>query len=141
MQQRHAVTNKLAAAYRRGSKREKSAILDQLCALTGWHRDWARTSIRNAGTIRVVPPRATRAPTYSPRVVAALSTCWAVTRYPTGKRLAPMLKALVPALRRDGDIAITDAEALQLLSMSAATTAHSASSILAFTTGISVEPR
>jgi transposase InsO family protein len=121
MVQRHAVTNKLAGAYRRGSKTEKSAVLDQLCELTGWHRDWARTSIRRAGTIRVVSPRSNRSPTYSPRVIAALSTCWAVTRYPTGKRLAPMLAVLVPALRRDGDLSITDDEAAQLLAVSAAT--------------------
>ena len=48
-------------------------------------------------------------------------TCWAVLRAPSGKRLAPMLAVLVPVLRRDGELDLTDGEAALLVAMSAAT--------------------
>jgi hypothetical protein len=38
-----------------------------------------------------------------------------------GKRLAPILPVLVPMLRRDGELTLTDAEAALLMRMSAAT--------------------
>jgi len=50
-----------------------------------------------------------------------LAKCWAVLRAPAGKRLAPMLAVLVPLLRRDGELDLTDAEAALLVRMSAAT--------------------
>jgi transposase InsO family protein len=118
---RRAVTNKMAAAYRRGSKSEKTAILDQLCELTGWNRDHARARLRDAGEIRVYRARAARSPVYSPRVVSALELCWRVSRAPAGKRLAPMLPVLVPLLRRDGEVDLTNDEADLLVKMSAAT--------------------
>ena len=121
MATRKAITRALAVRYRDASKELKGEVLDTVCGLTGYHRDYARRALRTALKPRPVRPRAPRAPKYDANVVRALEKCWAVLNAPAGKRLAPMLGELVPVLRRHGELDLDDEAAGLPAGMSAAT--------------------
>lgn len=119
---RRQVTASLVGKYAKATRAGKSAILDRLCAVNGWHRDHARKALRLAAA----GPRAARKPrdpvvVYGPEVIEALRRVWAVLDGPTGKRLAPVMATLVESLRRHGELDIGDDLAAQLAAMSAAT--------------------
>jgi len=121
MATRKAITRALAVQYRDASKALKGEILNTVCGLTGYHRDYARRALRAALKPQPVRPRTPRRPTYGLEVVTALEKCWAVLNAPAGKRLAPMLSELVPLLRRHGELDLDDVAAGLLVGMSAAT--------------------
>ena len=108
MGQRKAVIKAIATRDKRAGKAQKSVILDEFCATTGWHRRHPRESFVMARRpVLVQAPRRPRAPTYGPEVVAALGFCWAVLGAPTGKRLAPVLSTLVSTRRRFAELDVT----------------------------------
>lgn len=124
MAQRRAVLKSQVDAWPKATRAEKSAILDRICAVNGWHRDHARKVLRQAAAgTPVTRPRTPREPvvTYGQDVIDALVTCWAVLDGPTGKRLRPALPTLVPALLAHDELRCPPEVIDALLAMSPAT--------------------
>lgn len=124
---RRQVTKAQLDRWPKASKAEKSAILDAVCEVTGWHRDHARKAIRVALVERAgggPAPRKPREPVhkYGPEAIDLLTRCWAALDGPTGKRLHPALPQVLANLERHGHLHGFDPGVVaQVLAMSPAT--------------------
>lgn len=108
--------------YLKAGRKERGRLLDEFVALTGYHRKYA------TGLLKHGPPdprphstRRGRPVVYGPSVLSALEVAAEAAGWICGKRLAPFMEELVPALEREGAL-VVDAEVRQkLVSMKAAT--------------------
>jgi Integrase core domain len=120
MRARREVTSAVAERYRAVGRLEKGRILDELCAVTGWHRKHAIRSLSVSGKpVSAQPGRRHR--TYGPSIQDALMAFWDASDRLCGKRLAVMIPLLLPALERHGRLKLCPDERALVLRASAAT--------------------
>jgi hypothetical protein len=113
----------MAQRYRRARKRERTRMLDELCALTGHNRSHAARLLRlraRSPATRAGGRQRERRRTYGPETRTPLRKLWAVAGGICGKRLAPFLTELVPALERHGELELSDEQRAELCAISAA---------------------
>ncbi len=109
-----------AARYQAVNRTQRTTILDEFIAATGYTRKYAIRVLRHPPPVAAAISRP-RAPRYGPAVQSALQVAWEAANGICGKRLVPFLPELVPALERHGHLALTDEVRAQLLTLSAAT--------------------
>lgn len=117
---KHELAQAWRARYLKARREEKGRLLDDFVVTTGYHRKYA------VGLLRDGPPPSRkghggRPQLYSPVVVGALRVVAEASDWLCGKRLAPFLPELVPALEEEGVLVMESAVRERLVVMSAAT--------------------
>jgi len=122
MRERQAISREMARRYARATKKQRGAMLDELCALAGYERSYAARLLRARARGPAPPrPRRDRPRLYSSALLPPLRKVWAVLGRPCGKRLAAVMTVTVDALERHGELGLTDEQRELLCSASAAT--------------------
>lgn len=121
LQGKRELLAQVAPRYREAGREQKTVILNEFIAATGYARKYAIRLL----TLRVTPSpgpiRRPRARRYGKEVQEALSIAWAAANYIGSKRLAPFLEELVPALEQHGHLKLSEEVRAQLFRISHAT--------------------
>ncbi|WP_271591204.1 integrase catalytic domain-containing protein [Bradyrhizobium sp. CCBAU 65884] len=120
MRAKREITSALAERYRASGRLEKGRILDELCAVAGWHRKHAIRAPSVDGASGSAVPRP-RGRTYGASVRMALIVLWDASDRLCSKRLVAMIPFLLPALERHGKLKLSADERSKVLRVSAAT--------------------
>jgi hypothetical protein len=119
---KHELVEALRERYWAASRQERSQLLDTVTEATGYHRKYALTLLRQGPPKRRPTLRRRGRPlTYGHEVIRALVVAAEATGWICGKRLAPFLPELIPALEREGALQLTNEVRTALLQLSAAT--------------------
>jgi hypothetical protein len=112
--------SQVAPRYAEARHAQKSVILNEFLASTGYARKYAIRLLHQP----VAPPgplRRPRPPRYGPAVREALEIAWSALNGICAKRLVPFLPELVPVLERHGHLVLSDDVRALLLAVSPAT--------------------
>ena len=107
--------------YRDARRLDKSRILDEFVAITGYERKYAIQVLNHPPQERRVRQTRLKARRYTPQVKDALVKLWRITDGLCGKRLVPALPDLVEALQRYGELTLDEPTRTLLLAISPAT--------------------
>jgi hypothetical protein len=133
---RRELTKNIARRYRSSTKHAKVKILDEFCAGTGYNRDYAAELLRRTATAqqngkgkkasmrqnsRKTRSRGGRPPKYGTEDFRVLNVLWKRFDFLCGKRLVPLLRAVLPLLADDPFLGITKTLLANLSTMSPAT--------------------
>jgi hypothetical protein len=131
--EKRSATKVTAPRYHKAKKKQKGRILEEFAALTGYDRCYAAYLLRthgkkvyvgkNAVIVADAGKRTTnlRQRFYDHLVLAALSVIWYIMDCICGKRLAPMLKTIIPILEKHHEIQLDEETRTKLLNISSAT--------------------
>ena len=113
----------VAPRYRQAGKAERSRILDEFVASTGYQRKYAISLLNHpARATASADTRGKKHPRrYDFAVQQALISCWRAANGICSKRLVPYLPELVAVLQRHGELRLDQATKDKLLSLSPAT--------------------
>ncbi|MCV3243970.1 transposase, partial [Mesorhizobium sp. ZC-5] len=120
MATRDELVKVVAKRYARGDRADKSRILDEFAAVSGFHRKHAMRLLRNGPPAQRSGPRPERR-LYDDAVREALIVLWEASDRICGKRLKMLIPILVEAMERHGHLHLTAEIRTRLLAMSAAT--------------------
>jgi hypothetical protein len=119
-QSKQELVKRLHPRYLQASRIEKTKILDEFTAVTGFHRKHAIRALRQ-GVASCPRERRGRQRTYTGAVVNALVAIWRISGCICGKRLQPFLPEMVKTLERHEELKLDTETKMLLLQMSAAT--------------------
>ena len=117
---RRELVEAIGERYRAGSKQDKARILDELVAVTGFHRKHSIRVLKHV-VPSAAPARRPRLRVYDAAVREALVVLWEASDRVCGKRLKPLLPTLVGALEHHGHLRLDEGVWKKLLKASAAT--------------------
>ena len=120
-QARRELLAHVAARYREANHAQKTTILDEFVAATGYARQYAIRLLTPAVLPPVARVQRPRSRAYGPAVQEARGAAWAAAHFICSKRLVPFLPQLVPALERHGHLTLTDTVRGQVMAISPAT--------------------
>ena len=120
MATRDELVTAIAERYSRASKAERSRILDEFAAISGFHRKHAMRLLRVGQPKQRSGPRPGRR-IYDEATREALIVIWEASDRICGKRLRPLVPIMVEAMERHGHLKLAPAIRIGLLAMSAAT--------------------
>jgi hypothetical protein len=137
MNERKAVTREVAKRYQKSSKKQRGKILDEFTALMDYNRTYASHILSNWGkkvflkrggeAVAIIfgevrkKTKRHRQRHYEGKVVSVLRSIWMISDYLCGKRLAPLLKEILPILEKFKEIKLDAKTRKKLLKISPAT--------------------